>query len=49
MAIRRTERVERGGRERRSDGIMEVFRSKTKLRLENKEKNVTFNATLGLT
>jgi len=35
-AIRRTERVKRRGRERRSDVITEVFKSRTKLRHEKK-------------
>ena len=40
MAIRRMERAERGT----SDVIMEVIRSRAKLRLENQKKNVEFNA-----
>ena len=39
-----TKRAERGGREKGSDVITKVFRSRTKLRLENKEKNFKFNA-----
>jgi len=39
MVVRRVEMAERRGRERRSDIITEEFRSRTKLRLENKEKN----------
>ena len=37
-------RTERGSRERESCEITKVFRSRTKLRLKNEEKNFEFNA-----
>jgi len=42
MAIRRMERAEREDRERRSDAITKVLRRRTKLRLENKNKDFKF-------
>jgi len=36
--------AERGSRDRGSDVIAKVFRSRTELRLKNEEKNFEFNA-----
>ncbi len=44
MAMGRAERAERGSRDRGSDVIAKVFRSRTELRLKNEEKNFEFNA-----
>lgn len=44
MAIGKPERAERESRERGSDVITRVFRSRAELKLENKEENTTLNA-----
>jgi len=43
MALGREEMVERGNRDRESDVIAKVFRSRTELRLKNKENNFELN------
>jgi len=44
MALGRAEMAERGRRDRGSDVIAKVVRSKTELRLKNDEKNFEFNS-----
>ena len=44
MALGRAEMAERGRRDRRSDVISKVFRSRTELRLKNEENNSELNA-----
>jgi len=44
MALGRAEMAERGGRDRESDVIATVFKSRTELRLKKGEKNFEFNA-----
>jgi len=44
IALGRPERAERGSRDRGSDVIAKVFRSRTELRLKNEEKNFELNA-----
>jgi len=44
MVMRRAETAERGSRDRGSDLIAKVFRSRTELRLKNEEKNFELNA-----
>src|SRR6218665_1126992 len=44
MALGRAETAERGRRDRGSDVIAKVFKSRTKLRLKNQKRNFEFNA-----
>src|SRR6218665_1558223 len=44
MALGRAEKAGRGRRDRRSDVISKVFRSRTELRLKNEENNFELNA-----
>jgi len=44
MASGRAERAKRGSRDRGSDVIAKVFRSRTELRLKSEEKNFELNA-----
>jgi len=44
MALGRADRTEEGSRNRGSDVIAKVFRSRTKLRLKKEEKNFELNA-----